>query len=114
MTFEFGTALALFAFGLGVQEMIIIGVIGVLLFGKRLPDVGKSLGKSFGEFKRGMQGIQSEVNTAAHSSDYSSSYSAPTYDESVDDYEEVTAPKFEPPTSEPKEEKPNESASSDT
>ena len=29
-------------FGLGPTEMIIIGVIAVLLFGKRLPEVGKS------------------------------------------------------------------------
>ena len=44
-------------FGIGMQEMIIIGVIGVLLFGKRLPEVGRSVGKSLMEFKRGMQGI---------------------------------------------------------
>ncbi|MEK6249474.1 MAG: twin-arginine translocase TatA/TatE family subunit, partial [Planctomycetales bacterium] len=31
-------------FGVGINEMIIIGVIGVLLFGKRLPDVGRSVG----------------------------------------------------------------------
>ena len=54
---------ALFAFSLGMQEMIIIGVIGVLLFGKRLPEVGKSLGKTFGEFKRGMQGFSLRVVT---------------------------------------------------
>ncbi|MFP6657489.1 MAG: twin-arginine translocase TatA/TatE family subunit, partial [Pirellulales bacterium] len=104
----------LFAFSLGMQEMIIIGIIGVLLFGKRLPEVGKSLGKTFGEFKRGMQGIQSEVSTAVNTSDHSSSYSPSTYDESVDDYEEVTAPKFEPPSSEPTEEKPEDSSGSDS
>ncbi|MDP7269072.1 MAG: twin-arginine translocase TatA/TatE family subunit, partial [Pirellulales bacterium] len=51
-------------FGIGFQEMIIIGVIGVILFGKRLPEVGRSVGKSLMEFKRGMQGIESEIHTA--------------------------------------------------
>ena len=29
----------------GPMEMLIIGVVAVLLFGKRLPEVGRSLGK---------------------------------------------------------------------
>ena len=40
-------------FGLGPVEMAIVGVIAVLLFGKRLPEVGQSLGKGIVEFKQG-------------------------------------------------------------
>ena len=38
---------------IGMQELIIIFVIALIIFGpRRLPDLGKSLGKSIAEFKR--------------------------------------------------------------
>ena len=38
---------------IGMPEMIVIGVIALLIFGPRkLPELGKSLGKSIAEFKR--------------------------------------------------------------
>ncbi len=46
-------------------EWIIIGVVGVLLFGKRLPEVGKSLGKGIVEFKKGLKGIEDDVDVNA-------------------------------------------------
>jgi len=33
-----------------------------LLFGKRLPEVGKSLGKGIVEFKKGLKGIEDDVS----------------------------------------------------
>ena len=40
-------------FGLGVQELIIIFLIIMVLFGaKKLPEIGKGLGKGIREFKR--------------------------------------------------------------
>ena len=45
----------------GPMEMAIIGVIAVLLFGSRLPKVARSVGSSFIEFKRGLKGIEDEV-----------------------------------------------------
>ena len=92
--------LPLFAFiGMpGPMEMMIILVIAVLLFGKRLPEVGRSLGKGIIEFKKGIHGIEEEVESAT-----SASTTGGSYDE-VDDREEATAPKFEPPASEPKAE----------
>jgi sec-independent protein translocase protein TatA len=47
----------------GLTEWIVIGVIGILLFGKRLPEVGKSLGKGIVEFKKGLKGIEDDVET---------------------------------------------------
>jgi sec-independent protein translocase protein TatA len=89
-------------FGIGPAEMMVIGIIAVLLFGSRLPEVGRSLGKGLVEFKKGLNGVRDEINSSisAATSDTSTSSSS-TY-RSNDDYEEPTAPKFEPPTSEPK------------
>ncbi len=48
--------------------MVIIAFIGLLLFGKRLPEVGRSLGKGIVEFKKGLRGIEDEVETAVNRS----------------------------------------------
>ncbi len=39
-------------FGLGMAEILVICVIGLLLFGSRLPGVARSLGKSLMEFRK--------------------------------------------------------------
>ncbi|QDU98675.1 Sec-independent protein translocase subunit TatA/TatB [Lignipirellula cremea] len=90
-------------FGMGMQELIIIGGIAVLLFGKRLPEVARSLGGSYRQFRQGLSDFQSSVDFSGDS--YSPPRNIPQrrYDE-VDDYEEATAPKFEPPPSEPRPE----------
>jgi len=49
----------------GVTEWIIIGALGLLFFGKRLPEVGRSLGKGIVEFKKGLQGIEEDINSAS-------------------------------------------------
>ena len=39
-------------FGLGVQELVVIFLIVIVLFGaKRLPEIGKGLGRGIREFK---------------------------------------------------------------
>ncbi len=83
-------------FSPGPMEMIIIGVVAVLLFGKRLPEVGRSLGRGIVEFKKGVSGVEDDVNRASTRS------SSASYDD-IDDREEATAPKFEPPAEEPHE-----------
>src|SRR5882724_6021828 len=50
----------------GGAEWLIIAAIGLLLFGKRLPEVGRSLGKGIVEFKKGLKGVEDEVETASN------------------------------------------------
>jgi sec-independent protein translocase protein TatA len=54
-------------FGLGGTEMFILLILGVLLFGKKLPEVGRSLGKGLVEFKKGLSGIEDEVTGSLRS-----------------------------------------------
>ncbi|GMV24385.1 MAG: hypothetical protein AMXMBFR58_04160 [Phycisphaerae bacterium] len=48
---------------LSMWELLIILMVALLLFGKRLPEVGKSLGKGIIEFKKGLKGIEEDVET---------------------------------------------------
>lgn len=55
-------ATPMLGWALGMQEMMVLAILGLLIFGKRLPEVGKSLGKSIVEFKKGLHGIEDEMN----------------------------------------------------
>ena len=53
-------------FGLGYQELLIILVIVLILFGaNRLPELAKSLGSSVKEFKKGVNESQKDDAVAA-------------------------------------------------
>jgi sec-independent protein translocase protein TatA len=84
--------------------MLIVMGVAVLLFGKRLPEVGRSLGRGIIEFKRGLGGVADELDHGGSSgsiSSYSSNYgSARRYDEtprSDQVYSDASVPKFELP-----------------
>ena len=48
-------------FGLGIQELLIILVIALVLFGPgKLPQIGSGLGKAIRDFKKGLSGDASE------------------------------------------------------
>jgi sec-independent protein translocase protein TatA len=59
-------ALAQFVSMPGWGELLIIAFIGLLLFGKRLPEVGRSLGKGIVEFKKGLRGVEDEIEDAVN------------------------------------------------
>lgn len=101
--------------------LVMLGALAVLLFGERLPEVARTFGKKFNEFRKSVQSIQDEIRSVAHSatseltsafdastsSSDSSSSSTPSGSNgsgtkrrsraSDEDYEEATAPKFVPP-----------------
>jgi sec-independent protein translocase protein TatA len=53
-------------FGLGYQELLIILVIVLVLFGaNRLPELARSLGSSVKEFKKGVNEASKEDGTSA-------------------------------------------------
>ena len=83
-------------FGMGMYEMMIIGVIAIVLFGSKLPEVAKSVGSSYHEFRKGLNDIQSQVSTSYDTS-YTPTATEDAAYEDYDDYEEATSPKFEPP-----------------
>jgi sec-independent protein translocase protein TatA len=48
----------------GIDQWFVIALIGLLLFGKRLPEVGRSIGKGIVEFKKGLAGIEEDFQSA--------------------------------------------------
>ena len=51
----------------GGTEWIVLLVLGLLIFGRRLPEVGRSLGRGIVEFKKGVRGIEEEIDDASRS-----------------------------------------------
>lgn len=45
------------------MEWIVIGIIALLLFGRRLPEVARSVGRGIVEFKKGIKGIEDDLDT---------------------------------------------------
>ena len=73
--------------GLGVQELLIVFVIAMVLFGgKRLPEIGQALGKALKGFKDTAEGEPEQIvreNTADESASEESPPAAPEEDDEV-------------------------------
>ena len=49
---------------LGMTELLVLAFLGLLIFGKKLPEVGKSLAQGIVSFKKGLQGVESHIEGA--------------------------------------------------
>lgn len=47
--------------------MMVVAVVALLLYGGKLPEVARSWGKTFAEFRRGLSGFQNELNEVIYS-----------------------------------------------
>jgi sec-independent protein translocase protein TatA len=84
--------------------MIVLGVVGVLIFGRRLPELAKSLGKSMTEFKKGMHGLESGFDDVVNPSPSAGPMAAPAEPVRPPQRVAPAAPKFDenPPPIAPK------------
>ncbi len=50
--------------GLGTQELIVIFIVALLVFGpKKLPELGRTLGKGLAELKRAMHDVKEQIDS---------------------------------------------------
>lgn len=47
-------------------DLIVLLVLGLLIFGKRLPEVGRGLGRGIVEFRKGLKGVEDEVEAESN------------------------------------------------
>jgi sec-independent protein translocase protein TatA len=98
-------------FGLSFQELLIVGIVAILLFGKNLPDVAKKFGGMYRDFRKSLDDLRSQVDfTDTFNSTPTRTKPRRTYSE-YDDFDEINAPRFEPPPAPPesKEQPPDQS-----
>lgn len=83
--------------GLSFQELLIVGIIAILLFGKNLPDVARKFGGMYRDFRKSLDDLRSQVDfTDTFNSTPARTKPQRSYSE-YDDFDEINAPRFEPP-----------------
>jgi sec-independent protein translocase protein TatA len=61
------------------DNWILIIFLALLFFGRRLPEMGRSLGKGIVEFKKGLAGIEEEISQATDQSKTNTGYKFDPY-----------------------------------
>ena len=60
----------LFIGGIGMQEVLLIALVGLLFFGgKKIPELMKGLGKGVRSFKEGMNDIEKDIKETKDTAD---------------------------------------------
>jgi sec-independent protein translocase protein TatA len=83
--------------GIGYTEILLLGIVAVILFGRKLPEVARNVGNSYAQFRKGLSDIQSSINVEEN--DFSTNNNL-EYEQAYDDAVEPSGPKFEPPVEE--------------
>lgn len=83
----------IFAFSFGPVQILIILGLGVLLFGSRLPEIGRNLGLSLLEFKKGLNELRETSEKSIAASVKKEEQAA----EQLEEQQVGNVPKFEPP-----------------
>jgi sec-independent protein translocase protein TatA len=79
-----------------IWVILLILVLALLFFGKRMPEVGRSLGKGIVEFKKGLRDVGEESNANANSSAGTGSVTTPQEPKQM-----TTPPPAPPPSAAP-------------
>jgi sec-independent protein translocase protein TatA len=80
---------------LNPMEILFLLGLGVLLFGRNLPQVGRSLGRTLVEFKKSFSGLEDELSNPSSTSRYDA---VPLEQPRPPQRVQTSAPKFEDPT----------------
>ena len=102
-------------FGIGFPELILIFVIALIVFGpKKLPDLGKSIGRAMAEFKKAsedfQESVRSEMKEVEKSTGIDEIKKLGSLDLSAQDQTDAAKPASEQGTAEKLEEKKTEEA----
>lgn len=97
-------------FGLSPVELVVVGVVAILLFGSKLPDVARSLGHQYRDLRRGMNEIQDQFRQAEREVKKAIDAPVKSFTDGLtvsrdtaaveEEIKEPSVPKFTPPPSE--------------
>lgn len=90
----------IFGFLNSPQDWLVVVLVGIVLFGiKRLPELGRSLGKGIIEFKKGMKGLEDDTDGIFTGNSPPASPQSQPHQEAPRPPQRITssAPKFDEP-----------------
>lgn len=76
-------------------HLLVIGIVAILLFGNRLPEVARSLGRSVNEFKRGLKEVKDNLDDAVNDDPPREKLGPPADDEASETAEQKAEQKTE-------------------